>query len=252
MRHVIFASYGNDSIALIQWAHENNLRDCTVVYSDTGWAAPEWPARVKKAERWVRSLGMRTARTGSEGMLALTERKKAWPRGGGGKYQFCTAALKQEPALAWLEKNDPDQDAVVLVGIRAEESRNRATHPIRIPDSAEHGGRDAYYPLVHMLEQERNGYIKRTPFEVLPHKSRECYPCVNARQAQIAALPVERIAVIHSQEQKLGVNSEGNPRVMFSPKRCGGATGIHEVVLWAKAKHPDTHTEGCGSGWCGG
>ena len=38
--HVIFASYGNDSIALIQWAHERDLTDVAVAYSDTGWGAP--------------------------------------------------------------------------------------------------------------------------------------------------------------------------------------------------------------------
>ena len=48
--YVVFASYGNDSIALIQWVYERRLKNVAVVYSDTGWAADWWPARVKKAE----------------------------------------------------------------------------------------------------------------------------------------------------------------------------------------------------------
>ena len=54
--HIIFASYGNDSVALIQWAHERRLTDVTVLYSDTGWAADWWAERVLKAGWWL-SLG---------------------------------------------------------------------------------------------------------------------------------------------------------------------------------------------------
>ncbi len=127
MQHVIFASYGNDSIALIQWAHENRLQDVHVVYSDTGWAACYWPARVAVAEQWVRDLGFTPHRIKSEGMAALVERKKAWPRGGGKKYQFCTWALKVEPALRWLAENDPECEAICLNGVRREESQARLT-----------------------------------------------------------------------------------------------------------------------------
>ena len=41
--HVLFCSYGNDSIALIQWAHERGLKGVTCLYSDTGWSARWWP-----------------------------------------------------------------------------------------------------------------------------------------------------------------------------------------------------------------
>ena len=54
--HVIFASYGNDSIALIQWAHERGLTDVAVAYSDTGRAAPWWPDRVEQAEGEVSNV----------------------------------------------------------------------------------------------------------------------------------------------------------------------------------------------------
>lgn len=33
--YVIFASYGNDSIALIQWAFEHRLQNVVVAYNDT-------------------------------------------------------------------------------------------------------------------------------------------------------------------------------------------------------------------------
>ncbi len=74
-RFVIFSSYGNDSVALIQWAHEQGLRDVVVVYSDTQWAADWWAARVEKLEWWVRSLGFWTDRTTSVGIVELAKQK---------------------------------------------------------------------------------------------------------------------------------------------------------------------------------
>jgi len=128
-RRVLFASYGNDSVALIQFAKEAGWDDVTVLHTDTGWAAEGWPARVLQGERWARSLGFKTARTTGETMEQLLKRKKAWPRGGGGKYQFCTEALKEAPAIAWLAEHDPEGEAVCMVGVRREESANRANFP---------------------------------------------------------------------------------------------------------------------------
>jgi len=43
IKYCISSSYGNDSIALIQLAHDLGLQDVTVAYCDTGWASDEWP-----------------------------------------------------------------------------------------------------------------------------------------------------------------------------------------------------------------
>jgi hypothetical protein len=39
MDYVAFVSWGNDSIALVQWLHEHNFEGVTCVFSDTGWAS---------------------------------------------------------------------------------------------------------------------------------------------------------------------------------------------------------------------
>lgn len=250
--NVIFASYGNDSVALIQWAHEQHLQDVTVLYSDTGWASTEWPRRVRRAEEWVRSLGFTPVRTRSEGMVSLVKRKQ-WPRGGGGKYQFCTSALKIGPALAWLDKHDPLKEATCYVGVRREESPKRADWPEFTEDSPNHGGRLLHAPLVRVLEDQRDKMIRRTPLPVLPHRSRECYPCVNADQPTLRSLPERRIDVIRSLERDAGLNSKGNPIVMFSPARCKGAVGIDAVVVWAhKGTAEEIDAASCDGGWCGG
>jgi 3'-phosphoadenosine 5'-phosphosulfate sulfotransferase (PAPS reductase)/FAD synthetase len=253
IEHVIFASYGNDSIALIQWARERGLSSVAVAYSDTGWAADFWTQRVERAERWVRDLGFTPVRLQSEGMAGLVRRKKAWPRGGGGKFQFCTQALKKEPAERWLSEVDPDGDVVCLVGIRREESPHRRQWPEWTEESPAHGGRSLWAPLVRHSERERDDLIAKTPFDPLPFRSKECWPCVNARQGEIAMLEPETVERIAALESEMGTNRNGNERVMFSPARHGGAVGIRSVVDRCQGGQDDLFGAGfgCDSGYCG-
>lgn len=198
--YVIFASYGNDSIALIQWARERGLSDAVVAYSDTGWGASWWPDRVQRAEAWALSLGFDTVRIESEGMAELVRRKKAWPRGGGGRYQFCTKALKQEPAEQWLAEADPECEATCLVGIRREESASRRQWPEWTEESPAHGGRSLWAPPVRYTERERDELIAKTSLQRLSYRSKECWPCVNARKGEIALLESDVIDQIRGSE----------------------------------------------------
>jgi len=102
--HVIFASYGNDSVALIQWAHIHKLENVAVAYSDTGWASEVWKDRVAECEEWVKTLGFTPFRIPSMGMVELIKSRKGWPLPR--KYQFCTTVLKIEPAQKWLDEID--------------------------------------------------------------------------------------------------------------------------------------------------
>lgn len=253
MEYIIFASYGNDSIALIQWAHERKLSDVHVAFGDTGWAADWWETRVKFCEGWVRSLGFKTHRIQSEGMESLVMRKKAWPRGGGGKYQFCTQALKKEPAQKWLTEIDPNGDATCMTGIRREESTHRRDSPEHVAASEDHGGRELWQPLVRHTEAMRNALIELTPIPVLPYRSKECDPCVNATKQELRHMGSVTRGKVWRIEQASGTNSKGNDRVMFSPQRHGGAVGIDAVIEDAKHDMNDLFaTSTCESGWCGG
>lgn len=249
---VIFSSYGNDSVALIQWAHAAGLREVSVVYTDTGWAASYWQERVKLGEQWVKSLGFEPVRISSAGMVGLVRKKKAWPRGGGGRFQFCTQHLKVGPALAWLDQVDPDRDAICMVGIRREESANRTQFPEWTEESPSHGGRSLHAPLVRHLAIDRDALVARAPMPLLETKSKECWPCVNARKAELKFMDEAAIARVEAIEQEMGVNSKGNARVMFSPARHGGAVGIRAVIEEAKRGQDDLlFPEGCDGGWCG-
>ena len=253
--HVLFCSYGNDSIALIQWAHERGLKDVVCLYSDTGWSASWWIDRVAKGEALAAGYGFTTARTASEGMLALVKRKRGWP-GAGGQGQFCTAELKVVPALKWLDANDPRKESTALTGVRRSESTHRSDAPEHVTESERHGGRELWQPLVRHTDEMRDALLHQAGFEVLRHRSLECYPCINANIDDIRLLSEDRIRLIDITEKDLGFTKKGKPRVMFRTARRKGAVGIRAVVQWAAAPRPRDQMQmfpaECDSGYCGG
>lgn len=248
-RFVIFASYGNDSIALIQWAHEQRLEGVTVVYSDTGWATADWSERVDRMETWVRSLGFAAHRTKSIGFSELARQKKGFPTQ---RYQWCSYVLKIEPGIRWLAKHDPQQRAICLVGARRAESKSkddsRATFPEYLPRSENHGGRFMLAPFAHFSDEDRDAVLKRAGVEPLPHRSREC-KCVNSNRADFLRYTEDDIGEIEALESEIG-------KTMFRPKRHMGAKDIREVIKWAQSdrgKYEPPHDEdmaGCNTGFC--
>lgn len=168
--NVISASYGNDSIALIQWAHEECLRDVTVVYCDTGWAAPGWDRRVKKGEKLATSYGFGTVRVQSMGMAELIRIKKGCP---GNAQQFYMAYLKGIPFLKWIDEVDIKNEAIVSIGKRRAESKARAETPEFVRNSEYHGGRTIWHPLFNHSNDQRDELVKRAGIKLLPHRSQE-------------------------------------------------------------------------------
>jgi len=260
---IVSVSYGNDSIALIQWLHERDALHSAraagrvlCVYAATGWASKGWPARVEQGEALARRYGFTPHRIeAGGGLVQLARSRKAWPRNG---MQFCTEELKRKPIGAWMESVDPGLEGTVVIGIRREESDRRATWPEHVEDSAPHGYRDVWSPLVRVLTAERDALVGRAGFDVLPHRSRECYPCINSAKADLWDLPEDRIAEIEAHETAMGITGNGKPRTLFRPAAHGGAVGIREVVRWANsdrgaysAEQGDLFGAGCDSGFCG-
>ena len=224
IRFVIFVSWGNDSIALVQWAKENELDGVACVYTDTGWAADGWMDRVERGEAWARAAGFTTYRTSSIGFRQLAREKKGFPTQ---RFQWCSYILKIEPGQRWLAENDPDCRAVCLTGIRREEHESRANAPEYMPKSANHGGRVLMSPLATFTAEQRDELIRRAGFDVLPHRSREC-KCIKANKRDFQRFTENDIAEIEAAEAEIG-------RTMYRPHRHMGATGIREVVRWANS-----------------
>lgn len=259
-------SWGNDSVALVQWCVEAGLEDVTCLYNDTGWSwlpygnHEGWAERVARMEEWARSLGYKTAQTTSIGMeaLVLSPRGSGWPRQG---MQFCTDVLKITPTIAWLAEEDPRGVATFMNGKRRAESTVRADTPEWIDSSPAHGGRRLHQPLFDHSTPERDALIIRAGHEVLPHKSRECI-CVNSNAQDLQEWPEEVIARVERIENLAGVSpTTGKPKTMFRPAKKMGATGIREVIRWANAGRgkyralddgtgPTGTATGCDGGFC--
>lgn len=253
MTYVLMASFGNDSMALIQWARESQLQDVTVLYNNTGWAAPWWiRERVEPGREWVEQLGFRFASTSSEGFMNLVRRKKAFPRQG---MQFCTEHLKRVPSLEWMDKNCP-KGTTVMVGVRRCESERRKDFPEYMEASLEHGGRPLWAPLASYSDEDRNALLERAGWPVLPHRSMECYPCVNANRKDLQILDEDRIQLIEVFEEEMGVGERsGKHKYMFRPYRHRGARGIRNVIRWANdgryvEGQEDMFGSGCDGGFC--
>lgn len=247
IRFVIFSSYGNDSCALIQWAHEWQLEGVAVVYSDTGWATQGWAERVAEKEQWVRSLGFTPYRTSSIGFRQLARNKKGFPTQ---RYQWCSYALKIEPGMRWLAENDPNKSAICIVGARRAEAADpvstRAMFPEYLVRSENHGGRMMLAPMVDFDALARDALLIRAGVEPLPHRSGEC-KCINSNKADMRRFSEADIQEIADAEAEIG-------RPMYRPHRHMGATGIAEVIRWAHSARgkyePEPEAETCNSGWC--
>jgi len=242
--NVISVSYGNDSRAMIQWAHENGIDDVTVVYIDTGWAGESWRELARAGESWAQSLGFKTVTiTPTVQFADLIRSKRGFPNQ---RFQWCSGLLKGIPFLNWLDDQDPGCDAAVFVGKRRDESRERAATPC-VTWSEYHGGRMLVHPIYDHTEADRNALLRRAGFDPLPHRSLECDPCVNANRADLRRLSAADIAKTVALEAEIG-------KTMFRAARHGGAKGIDQVVEWAKYSQgqfnpaqDDLFTAGCGS-----
>lgn len=252
--NVIFSSCGNDSVALVQWAIENGLDDIVVAYSNTQWGSKEWAHRVELVKSFVEINGGTFYEIESEGMRNLAIRKKAFPANGMG---FCTYELKIQPAMLWLDKVDPNKKATCYTGIMRLESERRKNYPEITKKSPNHGGRTLMCPMAKFTLKQRDNLLKRAGFEVLPYRSKECSPCINATISDIQNLDERDIIKVVNLENELGVGERsGNPKYMFRSKRMGGANGMREVK--ERADHGGGSYSplqddmfGCDSGFCG-
>jgi len=243
--NVLSVSYGNDSIAIIQWAHENKLPDVTCCYIDTGWAGVGWTERVEAGERLASGYGFDVVRITPEVQFQeLMQIKQAFPFQ---RAPWCSAMLKGIPYLNWLDGVDPEAKAVTLVGKRRAESEARKDTPEFVSDSEYHGGRRLWHPLFKHTDRERDALIERSGLKPLPHRSLECDPCINANRADFRRLSAFDVRKTEDLEALVG-------RTMFRPYRHNGAKGIRQVIEWAKYSEgqfdpdqDDLFNEGCGS-----
>ena len=144
------------------------------------------------------------------------------------KGQWCTRILKLKPTKSFLDSIE-DQEPVVLVGIRKQESKRRAQ--MTSWEYSDFYGCDVHRPLLDWTESEVIDIHHR--FNVVPNNLYlkgwnrvGCYPCVNARKKELLLLSDTRIQIIEQIEKDLGAT--------FFHVRSMSDSSIQSVMSWAK------------------
>lgn len=219
--YVIHSSFGNDSLALIQWAYEHQLEDVTVCYIDTGWAAEGWLRHVEQCEQFVRERGFDSVRLTSRASFErLMIIKNGFPAG---KYQWCGLHLKGITLLQWLDEIDPSASATVLYGKRRQVSRQLDPINEFIEQSEHHGERRVWYPLYAHSTEQRDALLSRTGLVPLPYHSRQCYPCINTPWSELRDISEADIAKTEELEEELGA-------ALFADRLPHEANDIRTVI----------------------
>ncbi len=242
--HILRSNYSNNSMALIQWAHEQQLKDVIVVYVDTGWAAEGWLDYVSQCERFVQNVGFNIKHikpvTPFEDIM---EMKGGFPSR---QRQWCALHLKGIPFLKWIDEADPDTKATVLLP-KSRVETNFTDIPEYIESCEFNGERRVWQPLFNIDQLQRDALLARAGIAPLPYPSQECSPCINSTVTALRKLTTSAIEKTAELEEELETT-------LFPPQDCNGASGIYAVVEWAKTAKQDqlNYEYGCSASFgCG-
>lgn len=232
--HIIFGNFGRQTLAVIQWAYEQQLTPVSVVSVATGWAADEWQLHVEKAEQYVKQLGFSALRLSSQPAFSeLIRERGQFPSR---KFQWCAGFLKGLVFNEWLDTIDPRGQALILLGKRRLDSRAYRNLSEFIESSEHFGARKVWHPLIHHGEKEFADLLARAGFSGLDHRSLECDPCIHNQASDFKRMTAKTIARTAQLEQELG-------QTMF---RLGIATMVHHADPVEKDTK-DMFNMGCGS-----
>ncbi len=199
--HFIISNFGNESIALIQWAYEQKLDNVTVLSVETGWSALIWQERVSLAQDYIQHLGFTSHRLKApKSMQDLVLDRKAFPSP---KFQWCAGFLKGLALNDALDDADIDGHGLVLLAKRRCSSRTNQDLLEKEEDSEHFNGRTLWHPLIEHSDSERDALIKRAGFKVLSHHALECLPCIHATAKELKVMQQDDIKRVQSLEQAL-------------------------------------------------
>lgn len=230
--HTVIAgiSGGKDSGAMSLWLTENGIEH-ERVFVDTGWEHPLTYAYI--AGPLQDAIGPITTIQPPLGMAELIRKKQMFPSR---VIRYCTQELKVFPLHRFFASRG---GAIVnAIGIRAEESANRAGQPQWDGYADRKLTYKVWRPLLQWSLQDvvdihtRHG-LAPNPLYLQGAARVGCWPCIHARKAEIKQVAIadpERIDLIRLLESDLSERA-GKPLTYFQ------RAGIDEVVEWSRTSH---------------
>ena len=200
--NILFGNYGNQHLALIQWAIDTQLDDCWVVRVDTGWASGAWQQHVKQVEQLLKKKCVQfEVLVPDYNFSAMVKDRKQFPSK---KFQWCAGFLKGLPLIDWLDEYDPCCDATIYLGSRKIDSPLRQDMNSVIESSPHYGDRRVEYPLITSNDEAQYAAIKALGLSPVKYRSDECFPCIHAVPETFSRAEVEDWQRLHDLEQQAG------------------------------------------------
>lgn len=258
---IVSVSGGKDSAATAARVRHVYGLSARYVFADTGWEAPETYAYLPMIER---TLGITIERVGVPGgMRAKIRARAGFPAR---KQRWCTRELKVEILRAFHDRvaAEEDRETVSVVGIRAEESDDRAL-------MSEWGYDDRWKGYVwrpaidatvaEIIEQHHAVKLPLNPLYLRGHNRVGCWPCIYASKEEVrlwAENDPDRVDEVRSLEREIeqlraGRNAETPGRYAHAQgsffqsrmavkdpqtgKRRYLPMSVDDVVAWSKTAH---------------
>jgi len=241
---VASVSGGKDSTAMCLHLRELDL-EFEAVFMDTGW---EHPATYEYIHETLAPLvgGITVLKSERGGMVDLVRKKGIFPSR---LHRYCTELLKMRPLRDHLATLD---DPINCVGIRADESVNRAAMPEWEYDR--YVDADAWRPLLRwtmddvVAIHQRHG-IAPNPLYLHGAERVGCFPCIYARKAEIKLVAdlwparVDEVRELEAEATERAreiVEARGESLTCgrtFFRTRDGGPADIDSVVGWSQTDH---------------
>lgn len=238
MQHIIFGNYGDNTIAVMQWAYVKGIDQVTVLHVATGMGSAAWLERVEQGQQLARRYQFKTVTlTPAKTFSELVQERKTFPNL---KYQWCPTFLKALPLLDFLDQHDPQNESTIILGSRRKDSRARFQLPEFIPESEYYGDRQVWHPLFDVSTEGRDQLICDAGFEVLNQRSFECNPCVVKEYNDFSKLDPSVVAKIAILENEIAQTLFDRPIVELVAEGKSGCSSLEHFDL------------GCGSRYCCG
>lgn len=185
-------SGGKDSISCCLLLKELGI-PFVAVFADTGWEAKitytyvKWFCEVQDIE-----LVVVASERHPGGLLDVIRHKGCFPKL---MRRFCTEELKEMPISAYLkERVEAGEDVISVAGIRAAESKQRASMAVW-SDKDKRFGCDVWHPIFRWsyedtIAMHHRHHCRPNPLYLLGATRVGCFPCVFAGQHELRIVSV--------------------------------------------------------------